>query len=122
MSDEMKTAIAGFIAGVLSALIFHQGAVWIASQFGWARLWTGSEIGVQCLWSGLWGVLAVFAVERLPGNLKGWPGWVLVVIALSVIEGLFGSRISLSYFAINAIWGFGTWLIVKLERKAFGWP
>ena len=147
MNDWMKTAIVGFIAGALSVLIFHQGAFWIAKELKilpTIRLYNMTGVppwGVPAIisaafWGGLWGIAAAFIVERLPGSLKGVLGWVLfaaIVVTLVnwiVVAPLKGQPVGYGFRApglyvvpaVYAVWGFGMWLIAKIERKALNCP
>jgi hypothetical protein len=79
----------GFLAGVLSVAVFHQGAVFAAGLAGVGEGIVYSfrptpPLGVprlisQLFWGGLWGVLYAVVVDRLPGR---WP--------LAVVGFLFG--------------------------------
>ena len=154
MTDWMKTAIVGFIAGAISILIFHQGTLWAAGEMGLLKPtlynmkgvppWNVPTIVSQCFWGGLWGIAAAFAVERFPGYLKGWPGWVLVAtVAATLVNWFVVAPIKgttspgmllftkpdavrwspvLGVLVVYAMWGFGMWLIARIERRAFGWP
>jgi hypothetical protein len=147
MNNWMKTAIIGFIAGALSVFIFHQGAFWIAKELKFlptVRLYNMAGVapwGVPAIisaafWGGLWGIAAAFVAERLPGSLKGVLGWVLfaaIVVTLVnwfVVAPLKGQPIGYGFrtpslyivLAVYAVWGFGMWLIAKIERRVFNWP
>jgi hypothetical protein len=146
MPDWLKTAIVGFIAGAVSILIFHQGSLWVAQAMGLLKPtlynmkplppWGVPTIVSQCFWGGLWGVVAAFAVERFPGYLKGWPGWVLVgAVAATLVNWFvvapikgapigYGFRVPGLYvvLVVYAVWGFGMWLIARILRQALRWP
>ena len=146
MPDWLKTAIVGFIAGVVSILIFHQGSLWVAQEAGLLKPtlynmkpvppWGVPTIVSQCFWGGLWGIAAAFVVERLPGQLKGWLGWTLfaaVVVTLAnwfIVAPIKGAPLGYGFRApgvyvvlvVYAAWGFGMWLIARILRQALHWP
>ena len=145
MSNWMRTAIVGFIAGALGVLVFHQAGFWVAKELGLlnAQLyslrpvppWGVPTIGSQAFWGGLWGIVAAFLVERLPGILNGVLGWMLfagIVVTLvnwfivlpikgAPVGGGFRMNAVAVVPAVYVVWGFGMWLIARLERAAFGW-
>jgi hypothetical protein len=145
MSNWMRTAIVGFIAGALGVLVFHQAGFWGAKELGLlnAQLyslrpvppWGVPTIGSQAFWGGLWGIVAAFLVERLPGVLNGVLGWMLfagIVVTLvnwfivlpikgAPVGGGFRMNAVAVVPAVYVVWGFGMWLIARLERAAFGW-
>jgi hypothetical protein len=146
MPDWMKTVIVGFIAGVISILIFHQGSLWLAGQMGLLKPtlynmrpvppWGVPTIVSQCFWGGLWGIAGALIVERLPGYLKGVLGWILFAAIVPTLANWFivaplknspmgyGFRAPGVYVVLGvyAAWGFGMWLIARIERKLFRWP
>ena len=145
MSNWMRTVVVGFIAGALSVLVIHQAGFWVAKELGLlnAQLyslrpvppWGVPTIVSQAFWGGLWGIVAAFVVERLPGVLNGVLGWMLfagIVVTLAnwfIVLPIKGAPLG-GGFRMNAVavvpavyvvWGFGMWLIAKLERAALGW-
>ncbi len=70
-----RLALLGFIAGVVSVLVFHQGTVWLLNQAGVLpngpfRLTPIAPFGVpqivnQAFWGGLWGILIAFLLPRV---------------------------------------------------------
>lgn len=70
-----RLALLGFLAGVLSVLVFHQGTVWLLNQAGVLpngpfRVTPIPPFGVpqivnQAFWGGLWGVLIAFLIPRV---------------------------------------------------------
>ena len=145
MSNWMRTVIVGFIAGALGVLVFYQAGFWVAKELGLlnAQLyslrpvppWGVPTIGSQAFWGGLWGIVAAFLVERLPGILNGVLGWMLfagIVVTLvnwfivlpikgAPVGGGFRMNAVAVVPAVYVVWGFGMWLIARLERAAFGW-
>ena len=77
----MRTVIAGFIAGSVSVLIFHQFGFFIANELGLLKVPLYSlrpvpPLGVPVIlssafWGGLWGIAAAFVVPRLVAWLDG---------------------------------------------------
>jgi hypothetical protein len=145
MSNHIRTAIVGFVAGALSVLVFHQLGFWVAKELGLLSPqlysmrpvppWGVPTIVSQAFWGGLWGIAAVFAVARLPGALNGVLGWMLfagIVVTLVnwfVVLPIKGAPVG-GGFRMNGVavvpavyvaWGFGMWLIAGLMRTAFSW-
>ena len=142
MSNWMRTALVGFIAGALSVLIFHQLGFWIANELGYARAgiynmrgvppWGVPAIISSAFWGGLWGIVAAFLVPRLPGVLGGVLGWILfaaIIVSLVnwfvvlPIKGLpMGGGFRMPGLVVVPVvygfWGFGMWLIARLMRTA----
>jgi hypothetical protein len=149
MSNATRTVLAGFIAGALGVLIFHQLGFWIANELGLTRAplynmrgvppWGVPAIVSAAFWGGLWGIAAAFLVPRLPGALAatgdGVVGWVLfagIVVTLVnwfVVLPIKGAPVGGGFRMpgvvvvpiVYAFWGFGMWLIVRLLRRAWGW-
>ena len=99
MPATLTRTIAGFIAGVLATLIFHQGAYFIMKQFGmplpgqpWNMAPAAQAYGLPSLvnlmfWSGLWGILFAVLYDRIPGG----QGWLKGVVFGCVFPMLLGS-------------------------------
>jgi len=132
-----KTLLFGFIAGFLAVLIFHQGLWYLFELVGFApflsRAWSLDPIppfGVplvisRAFWGGVWGA----ALAPLFQNLRDgayWGAWTVVgsvaptLVAFFVVPPIKGQPIPLLWpgfgagLLINAAWGFGTGLILKL--------
>lgn len=144
-SLSVQNLLIGFVGGVLSVAIFHQGAVFL---LGLGGLSEGSvysfrptaPLGVprlisQMFWGGLWGVLFAAVVDRLPAR---WPlalvGFLFGVVGpalfgllvvtplrgLSVAAALTPLRLT-SSILINGAFGVGLALIFdRLHRFAYG--
>jgi hypothetical protein len=79
MSSLVKSIIAGFLAGILAVLVFHQGVYWIAKSAGltlsstaWNMAPNAAAFGIPSLanlafWGGIWGVVYATIEDRLPG-------------------------------------------------------
>ncbi len=99
MPFTFARVIAGFLAGALAVIIFHQGMYVLMQQMGlplrgspWnmtsAPLWveltrslkmqplTLPVIANQAIWGGLFGILFAFLVDRMPGGLSIVKGFI----------------------------------------------
>ncbi len=136
-----RTVLAGFLAGALSVLVFHQLGFHFAAELGYGRSnlysmrpvppWGVPTIVSQAFWGGLWGILGAFVVTRLPGVLSGALGWILfaavLVLAVNwfVVLPLKGAPVGggwrlpgvVTVPIVYALWGFGMWLFYSLARK-----
>lgn len=95
--------VAGFIAGCLAVLIFHQGMYVILQQLGWplrgtvfnttpdplwVELFRGLKMSApslprivnQAIWGGLWGILFAYLIDRMPGGITLIKGLVFGLI------------------------------------------
>ncbi|MDP1961575.1 MAG: hypothetical protein Q8K93_05160 [Reyranella sp.] len=140
----MRTAIAGFIAGAVSVLLFHQFGFFIANELGLlkAQLYNMRPVpplGVPTIissafWGGLWGIAGAYVVPRLPAALDGPLGWILfagIIVTLVnwfIVLPIKGAPIGGGFRMPNvvvvplvyAFWGLGMWLIFGLVRRALG--
>jgi hypothetical protein len=140
----MRTVIAGFIAGAVSVLVFHQFGFFIANELGLlkAQLYNMRPVpplGVPTIissafWGGLWGIAGAYVVPRLPAALDGPLGWILfagIIVTLVnwfIVLPIKGSPIGGGFRMPNvvvvplvyAFWGVGMWLIFGLVRRALG--
>jgi hypothetical protein len=93
MPSTFNRIVAGFIAGALAVMIFHQGAYWLMKyQFGlplaaepwrmnpavlWPELFRALKMQApsiptlvhQSIWGGLWGILFALILHRVPGGI-----------------------------------------------------
>jgi hypothetical protein len=140
----MRTVIAGFIAGAVSVLIFHQFGFFIANELGLikAQLYNMRPVpplGVPTIissafWGGLWGIAGAHVVPRLPAALDGPLGWILfagIIVTLVnwfIVLPIKGAPIGGGFRMPNVIvvplvyafWGLGMWVIFGLARRALG--
>ena len=123
-----------FVAGVLATLIPHQLFLLAAGVEAYSRaptwpfgIWAFVSLS---FFGGLWGILLAFVIPRLPAPLNGWLGWLIlgalgpslvfwVVVAPlkyppNVIAAIYAPRLIISVLLVNAIWGVGTWVFIKL--------
>ena len=136
-----RMVVAGFLAGALSVLVFHQWGFYIAAELGFGRPnlynmrpvppWGVPAIVSLAFWGGLWGALGAFLVARLPGILNGALGWMLFAatlvlavnwfVVLPMKGGPVGGGWRLPGVAVApivyALWGFGMWLFYGLVRR-----
>ena len=135
MANLGRTIVIGFVAAVISVLVFHQGTIWGMRQLGWisAQPWniTGRvpPYGVPvlanlCFWGGLWGILIALLLRatRLPPLLTGFligvvaalVGWTIVPMWKGGVLFAGGSPTALLRGAfINGTFGWGTALILN---------
>jgi hypothetical protein len=76
-ADLPRLLTVGFIAGALSVLIFHQGAVSLLHAFGLVanpaysmaptRPWGIPQLWSSAFWGGVWGVLLAASLSRVKG-------------------------------------------------------
>ena len=70
-----RTLLLGFVAGVVSVLVFHQGTVWLLhmagqvpnAPYGMRPIppFGVPQIVNSCFWGGLWGVVIAALLRRL---------------------------------------------------------
>ena len=135
---------AGFLAGFLATLIFHQAAVTLLWLIGVARFapfamgatWPFGVPAVLSLafWGGVWGILFAMIDGRFPARAGYWltaflfGGIFPSLVALLVVYPLKGrpmgggwqAAILLTAFLINGVWGVGTGLFLKLFSRRAG--
>lgn len=135
MPSRLKLIAAGFIAGALATLVFHQGA-WallnaagVVEQPAWpldpiAPLGVPSVLS-KAFWGGLWGAALALLLARIDGA-SYWLAWIVVgaiapslvaMYVVPVIKGLptpdFWPRAGIAG-TVNAAWGLGTALFLRL--------
>lgn len=98
-----RNIVAGFLAGALSVIVFHQSAYALMSNLGmvqgqpWRMNTFVAPLGVpdlvnQAFWGGLWGILFALVVDRMPRV----PTWVNGMIFAMIGTMLLGSWIIVS--------------------------
>jgi hypothetical protein len=140
----MRTIIAGFIAGFLGILVFHQLGFFIANELGLLKVPLYSPrpvapFGVPAIlssafWGGLWGIVGSYVAPRVPSAVDGPWGWILFAGVLVTLVNWFvvlpikGAPIGGGFRMpgvvvvplVYAFWGFGMWMIFGLVRRALG--
>lgn len=143
MKLSAKTLLAGFVAGFIAVLLFHQPVLALLSASGFVKAGTYSmnatapfgvpQVFSLAFWGGVWGVLFVLAQTRFPKGAGYWIaalafGAVLpTLVAWFVVAGLKGQPVAagwdshrmLTGVIINAAWGLGTALLLKLALRRF---
>ena len=128
-----KTIIAGFLAGFLAVLIFHQGTYWLMQLAGLvpAGAWNMAPVppfGVPrvvsaAFWGGVWGMLlAVLLAARPRGALlfgTVFGALALTFVALTLVPMLRGAPMAAADLnrwwrgaLLNGAWGWGVALML----------
>ena len=130
----------GFIAGAVGVLIFHQVSILILHIAGVLpnapySLQPTAPFGVPqflslAFWGGIWGIVLILIMERVRGANRLWVAFIFggilppLVAALVVVPLKGGNPADwlewhhlVFGFLINAVWGLGTALAYRLERR-----
>jgi hypothetical protein len=137
----LRSLIMGFIAGFFAVLIFHQGLWYLLELVGFTPFmrpaWALDPIppfGVpsvlsKAFWGGIWAAVLAPLFMNLRGGAY-WAAWVVVgslaptLVAFFVVPPIKGEPLPLLWpgipagLVINAFWGFGTALFLKLAHAA----
>jgi hypothetical protein len=137
----VRLVIIGFIAGFVAVLVFHQSLWFLLNLAGLIPAdrpaWPLDPIppyGLpsvisKAFWGGVWGAVLAPLLQGLRGP-SYWAGWVLIgavvlsLVAFFVVPPIRGEPIPalwprfLAALLVNAAWGFGTALFLKLARAA----
>ena len=132
--------VVAFVAGVLSTLIFHQGFLAILHAAGAyprpAYVMTPTPpLGVPqvlsiAFWGGVWAMLLLPLLSRWDAGWPYWVAWMVAgavgptLVALFVVLPLKGKpmagggdpRLIVGALLVNAVWGLGTALLLRLSR------
>lgn len=141
-----RALIAGFLAGFLATLTFHQIALALLWNAGIASSGPFSTaatppMGVPAVfslafWGGLWGIIFAFCDRRFPRGRDYWltaflfgailPSLGALLIALPLkgqpVGGGWSASLLLTAFVVNGAWGVGTGMILKALESGFGGP
>ncbi len=105
MTATLTKSIAGFLAGALAVLVFHQGMYWLLKSSGvtlaglpWNMAPAKEAYGLptlanQMFWGGLWGVAYAFVRRWLPVR----PNWLKGFLFGAVFTMLLGSWVVVSW-------------------------
>jgi hypothetical protein len=140
-TSRLGQTLAGFAAGFLAVLFFHQVASAILAMLGLAANAPYSmrpvpPFGVPqvislAFWGGVWGVVLAFVLPWLPRRLPGWArsalfgalapvlvGWFVVapLKGLPVAQGG-DPRAMLRSLFVNAAWGLGTFVFLRAAER-----
>ena len=133
----MRAVVLGFLAGVLSTLIFHQITIGILNSAGFVpsapySLRPIPPLGVPAVlnlafWGGLWGIIWALVAEHQPRRWPSWlagfligailptlVGWFVVapLKGLPVAQGFSPARMWIGPL-VNGIWGLGTAAVLE---------
>jgi hypothetical protein len=129
-----------FVAGFVSTLVFHQGLIAILHKAGasprpayvmtpTAPLQVPAVISLA-FWGGVWGALLLPVLARWSSGWPYWVAWTMVgavaptLVAFLVVLPLKGKpiatdpRLWIGGLLVNAAWGFGTALLLRLMRRS----
>jgi len=134
----VRLVVIGFLAGAISAFVFHQGFILIAWRLGLLpnapySLEPTAPLGVprvisSAFWGGLWGIALALLLERLRRADWLWVailfgGILLPLVGILVVTPLKGGELAwpgstmlLRGFIINGVWGLGAALLYRLGR------
>ena len=135
----LRRIVAGFIAGTLGVLVFHQGFIEILHLAGilpnapYSFAPTAPLMVPQVLslafWGGLWGIVMMFCLEALRSAERLWAAFLFggifpPLVGMLIVAPLKGGspdltdwhRLALS-FLINGVWGLGTALVYRAEMR-----
>jgi hypothetical protein len=136
--------LAGFLAGFLATLIFHQLTLFVLKVMGVApfspfSMQPTSPFGVPAVfslafWGGVWGIIYAYVHHRFPAGAGYWllaflfgaifPTLVAMLIVLPLkgkpMGGGWHLPLLITAFLINGAWGIGTGLILKLLFPRYG--
>jgi hypothetical protein len=139
----IKTAVLGFAAGAIGVLVFHQGFVAILVAIGHFPITPYSleptapfhvpQVLSLAFWGGIWGIALILLMERISGGDRLWVAFVFGGIlpplaAALIVTPLKGGNVAdwlewrhvVFGFLINAVWGLGTALTYRFERRLAG--
>ena len=136
-----RKLLVGFVAGFIAVLLFHQPALALLTELGFAKATTYAfnpvpPLGVPrvisiAFWGGVWGVAYAAIEQRLPRGGAYWLGaflfgailptlvaWFVVapIKGLPVAGGWQASRM-LTGFVINGAWGLGPAVLMTLALR-----
>lgn len=137
ISSTLSNLVVAFVAGFLAVLVFHQATVAVLNALGamptpavpWS-LEPVPPVGVptvisKAFWGGLWAMLFAVLLRGTRGAAF-WGSWIalgaiaLPIVAIFVVPPLKGKAppdfwtVFPVYALINAIWGFGAALILRM--------
>ncbi|MFO1434440.1 MAG: hypothetical protein U1F76_30895 [Candidatus Competibacteraceae bacterium] len=136
---------AGFLAGFLATLLFHQLTLallwWLGvAPFGPFPMGATRPFGIPAVWSlafwgGIWGILFALVERHFPRHAYWTIAFIFgallpSLVALVVVLPLKGQPVGggwnldrlLTAFLINGAWGVGTGLILKVLSGRFRGP
>ena len=138
--SKIKTVAFAFAAGAIGVLVFHQGFVALLNAVGRLPITPYSlkltapfhvpEVLSLAFWGGIWGIALILLLERVRSADRLWVAFVFGGIlpplaAALIVTPLKGGNVAdwlewhhIAFgFLINAVWGLGTALAYRLERR-----
>jgi hypothetical protein len=139
MPTSLNPALLGFVAAVISVLVFHQGMWELLHLIGLMPPWYPTD-GVPpfevpriinlCFWGGVWGAVFGLVLPRLPASYPMWVrglglGIAAALVGLFVVPLIKGLPVAGGWapmaivrsFLINGFWGIGVGLILPLLTR-----
>ncbi len=134
---SIKLLAAGFLAGFVATLVFHQGLWFVFNQTGVIPLerpaWPMEAVPPfhvpsvlsKAFWGGLWGLVLTPLLVHTAGAAY-WTAWILVgavaltAVAFFVVPPVKGLPVPPLWprfvfgLMLNGAWGFGTALLLRL--------
>lgn len=141
---SLGTAGAAFAAGFVAVLVFHQGlwALLRAAGVAPTAAWNMAKVpplGVPAVvssafWGGLWGIVLAWLLPVVSPSMGYWPAAIILgslmtsMVALMVVAPIKGRPFAVGWnpkiwafaLAVNAAWGFGTGLLLRLFGAHLG--
>ena len=142
MSDNrnLRTALIGFVGGIVGTLLFHQVFLLVLHGLGLVPFAPYATrpvppFGVPqfislAFWGGIWGIVLVFLMDGRRELDRLWfaivfGGVMPTLVAALVVTPLRGGNLAdwmdlrriVLVFAINGLWGLGTALVYRLGRS-----
>jgi hypothetical protein len=127
-----------FVAGFLATLAAHEPIVMAfgVPAYSMAKTWPFGiwEFVSLSFFGGLWGVALAFVIPRLPAPFNDWLGWLILGAILpsavfwfvvAPLKGIpfavvFSAKFFVGALIVNAAWGIGTWVLIKLGNMLMG--
>jgi hypothetical protein len=135
---NIKNIFIGFIAGFISTIVFHQGILEILFQLGIIPTAPYSMIATKpfaipgfislAFWGGVWGIIPAVILRHNSVKFSYWfklfifGGIFPPLCAALIVFPLKGILLNYNFttitlmFMINAIWGIGTGIIIRIFR------
>ncbi len=142
-NSVVRTIALGFIAGAIGVVIFHQGLILILHVAGGLpfspySLKPTAPFNVPVVlslafWGGIWGIALILFMGGVRGADRLWVAFIFggilpPLVGALVVTPLKGGNIADWFewrhivfgFFINAVWGLGTALAYRFERRLAG--
>ena len=132
-------AALGFVAGALGVLVFHQGFIEILHlsgllpnepySFKLTKPLFVPQVFSLAFWGGLWGIALVFCLDALRSAERLWAAFLFgglfpPLVGMLIVAPLKGTSVDWTDwrrlaigFLINGVWGLGTGLVYRMEKR-----